>query len=242
MRGCATPRPGRLCECTSWAPATPRLTRPNKQSSRWHGSAAWATSSTNAPPESRISRHFSSCARATRSWSSGPTRPATARRNSTPVYSPAGRCSRCSMRIAQRWRSCTSAGPGGVVTFRPEAAHAAADEMRAALFGTAAEVAHGLPPDFDADHFAARHGARAVTARQCEVFDRAVFASCTALSRVIRWARPCPLLRRLFRRRSRHRRAAHFCLGRSGEQAFPSPRRRLYADFSGWWWLGCSSW
>ncbi len=63
---------------------------------------------------------------------------------------------------------------GRVVTFRPGAEVAAADTMQNALQGTLGEAAAGLPPDFDAAHFVAEHSARIVTARQCEVFDRAV--------------------------------------------------------------------
>ena len=60
---------------------------------------------------------------------------------------------------------------GRVVTFR--AGDAAAAVMEAALAGTAS-AAGAQTTDIDLPYFRAEHGARAVTARQCEVFDRAV--------------------------------------------------------------------
>ena len=63
---------------------------------------------------------------------------------------------------------------GVVVTFRPDDARAASASMRMALAATVAAAADKRAPDFDLAHFNAEHGARAVTARQCEVFDRAV--------------------------------------------------------------------
>jgi hypothetical protein len=63
---------------------------------------------------------------------------------------------------------------GQVVTFRPRDAAASATSMRTALEALAADVASGREPDLDAAHFASEHGARAVTARQCEVFERAM--------------------------------------------------------------------
>ena len=62
-------------------------------------------------------------------------------------------------------------GAGSVVTFRPEHAALASDAMQATL-----EVfnADDHQSNFDATRFTAEYGARAVTAKQCEVFDRAV--------------------------------------------------------------------
>lgn len=64
---------------------------------------------------------------------------------------------------------------GTVVPFRPGDPSSAAAAMPAALDTIRHQVASRQPPDLDMERFAAEHGARAVTARQCEVFDRAVF-------------------------------------------------------------------
>lgn len=61
-----------------------------------------------------------------------------------------------------------------VVTFRPEDAKAAAAETTAALLGTVADAASPSSTGLDLGQFTAEHGARAMTARQCEVLDRAV--------------------------------------------------------------------
>ena len=63
---------------------------------------------------------------------------------------------------------------GHVVPFRPGDAAAEAPAVEAALAATILEAADPHPPGIDLAYFRAEHGARAVTARQCEVFDRAV--------------------------------------------------------------------
>lgn len=62
---------------------------------------------------------------------------------------------------------------GEVVTFRPEDPAASVAAMEAALAATAS-AAGARTTGIDLAYFRAEHGARAVTARQCEVFDRAV--------------------------------------------------------------------
>ena len=62
---------------------------------------------------------------------------------------------------------------GQVVTFRPEDAPRAAISMRAALDAIMAGAVPGAAGGLDMPYFTAEHGARAVTARQCEVLDRA---------------------------------------------------------------------
>ena len=59
-----------------------------------------------------------------------------------------------------------------IVTFDPADVTASMAAMHAALEKTFAGT--GGAPAFDAPRFSAEHGARAVTARQCEVFNRAV--------------------------------------------------------------------
>ncbi len=73
--------------------------------------------------------------------------------------------------ILRRW----SAGP--VVTFRPGNPTLATAAMHAAL--EAVFTAAGRTSDLDVASFSAEHGARAVTARQCEIFDRAISESST---------------------------------------------------------------
>ena len=63
---------------------------------------------------------------------------------------------------------------GQVVTFRPLALADAADSIRTALVNLLAEATSGRVPSLDIGYFNAEHSARAGTARQCEIFDRAI--------------------------------------------------------------------
>lgn len=63
---------------------------------------------------------------------------------------------------------------GEVVTFLPGEAASAVPAARASLERLAASVASGEASILDTGHLLTEHGARAVTARQCAVFDRAL--------------------------------------------------------------------
>ncbi len=63
---------------------------------------------------------------------------------------------------------------GQVVAFRPGAVQEAAEALGEVLDTCFSHAAAERPAELDEAHFFAEHGARAVTARQCEIFDRAV--------------------------------------------------------------------
>jgi hypothetical protein len=63
---------------------------------------------------------------------------------------------------------------GHIVTFDPRNPDAAVSAVRAAIQGILFASGAGTAPNLDTARLLAEHGARAVTARQCEVFDRAV--------------------------------------------------------------------
>ena len=63
---------------------------------------------------------------------------------------------------------------GRVVTFEPGGEGASLEAMHGALRGLLADTIADHLPELDTEHFFATHGARAGTARQCEIFDRAV--------------------------------------------------------------------
>ena len=63
---------------------------------------------------------------------------------------------------------------GQVVTFVPENEESASARLGIALAAMLAATSGGQAPDLDMERFTATHGGRAVTARQGEVFDRAV--------------------------------------------------------------------
>ena len=68
---------------------------------------------------------------------------------------------------------------GEIVTFRPSKKAAAAAAMSSALAHVLAGPTAGPTPATDSAYFLAEYGARAVTARQCAVFDRALFEAGT---------------------------------------------------------------